>query len=119
MINKIKKTFYAGTSAMLTLPAVTMAQYEGTQGETYGLAEEDNIGEVLTTVLEYVLGFLAVLSILMIVVAGIMYITSGGDESRVDKAKSWLTYAIIGLIVALLGYVIVSTVGNMLGAGGQ
>ena len=116
MINKIKKTFYAGTSAMLTLPAVTMAQYSKPTN-SQGLASDANINDTLTTVLNYVLGFLAVLSILMIVIAGIMYITSGGDEARVDKAKSWLTYAIIGLIVALLGFVIVSTVSNMLGAG--
>ena len=45
-----------------------------------------------------------------------MYITAAGDEGRVDKAKSYLVYAIVGLVVALLGYAIVVTIGNQLGA---
>ncbi len=52
----------------------------------------------------------------MIVISGIIYITSGGDDGRVETAKKMLTYAIIGLVVALLGYVIVYAVGNALGA---
>ncbi len=117
MINKIKKIFYTGISVALILPAVTMAAGYTKPTAPAGVPKDADLAKVIEKVLNYVLGFLAVLSILMIVIAGIMYITSGGDEGRVDKAKSWLTYSIVGLIVALLGFVIVSTVSNMLGAG--
>lgn len=76
---------------------------------------DQGVSEILFTVAEAFLAFLAALSILVITIAGIMYITSAGDESRIDNAKRWLLYAIIGLVIALLSYVIVYAVGQMLG----
>ena len=113
MMNKIKKIFFASASTMLALPALVSAQY-APPSNSHGLASDTDVNATLEKVLNYILAALATLSILVIVIAGIMYITSGGDEARVDKAKSWLTYAIIGLIIALLGFVIVSTVSRML-----
>ena len=72
------------------------------------------IDVVLTDVLKWFLGLLGVLAMLMIVVSGIMYITSGGDDGRVEKAKSMLTYSIIGLVVALLSYAIVKVISEKL-----
>jgi len=114
MIKKIKNAFYVVSSTMLALPAMVSAQGYAQPTNPGGMPDSD-INDVITNVLNWFLGFLAVLSILMIVIAGIMYITSGGDEGRVDKAKSWLTYSIIGLVVALLGFVIVKAVGAALG----
>ena len=70
---------------------------------------------VLENVLKFVTGIIAVIAMIMIVVSGIMYIVSAGDDKRVETAKTMLTYSIVGLIVALLGYVIVSSIGHMLG----
>ena len=39
----------------------------------------------------------------MFVVAGILFVSSAGDPTRVTKAKNALLYAIIGLTVALAG----------------
>lgn len=64
---------------------------------------------------EYVLTFLAALAVLVIVISGILYISAGGEQDRVDSAKKWLMYGIIGLVIALLAYVIVYAVGAMLG----
>jgi glucose uptake protein GlcU len=97
--------FVAGTmfvSANITLPGGT------------GLPDS-SIGAVLANVTRFVTAIIAVLAILMIVVSGVMYITSSGDQGRVDSAKKMLTYAIIGLIVSLLAYVIVIAVGQALG----
>ncbi len=77
----------------------------------------DALSDTLLTATNYVLGFLAALAILVIVISGIMYITASGDQERVDNAKKWLLYAIIGLVVALLAFVIVYAVSEMLGAG--
>ncbi len=109
MIKKTKGAFYAVLSTMLALPVMVFAQYS-TPTDSYGLADDTDANNIIETVLKWVLTFLGTLSILMIVIAGIMYITSGGDEARVDKAKAWLTYAVIGLIVALLGYAIVAAI---------
>ncbi len=69
-----------------------------------------DIVEVITRIITFLLTFLAALAVLIILVAGVMYITSGGDEGKVETAKNWILYAIIGLIIALLGWVIVNIV---------
>jgi hypothetical protein len=53
----------------------------------------------------------------MIIVSGILYMASGGDQQKVDMAKKMLIFSIVGLVVALLAYVIVIFVGQMTGLG--
>jgi len=49
-------------------------------------------------------------AVIVIVIAGILYSTSGGETANVKRAKDMLTYAVIGLVVALLAYAIVNFV---------
>lgn len=61
----------------------------------------------ITNMLLWVAG---VASVIAIVVGGIMYITSSGDEKRVSSAKNTILYAVVGMIVALMAYAIASFV---------
>ena len=47
-----------------------------------------------------------VVAIIMIIVGGFRYITSGGDSSKVGSAKNTIIYAIIGLILVALAQII-------------
>jgi len=47
-----------------------------------------------------------IIAVVMIVLAGFRYITSGGKQESISGAKSALTYAIIGLIIVALAQVI-------------
>jgi len=53
-----------------------------------------------------------VLGVLMIIVAGIMYITAGSDETKAGKAMKVVMYALIGVAVAALAWSLVNVVGN-------
>ena len=64
----------------------------------------------ITNIIKTLATFVGGLSVLMIVISGVMYMASGGDSSRVETAKSMLIYSIVGLVVALLAWVIVSSV---------
>lgn len=83
---------------------------------SHGLVHNYSLLGVLEGVIMWVLGIVGSLAVLMIVVSGVMYITANGDSGRIDKAKDTLVYAITGLVVALLGYIIVLFVGDALGA---
>jgi ABC-type Fe3+-siderophore transport system permease subunit len=50
------------------------------------------------------------LSISMIVVSGLRFITSGGDSNKVSSAKSALIYALVGIAVAALAQALVHLV---------
>lgn len=47
------------------------------------------------------LGILGGIAVIVVVIAGLMYTTSGGDASKVSAAKTTILYAIVGLVVAL------------------
>ncbi len=51
-----------------------------------------------------------VVAVIMIIVAGFRYITSGGDSNNVTSAKNTILYAIIGLIIVALAQFIVKFV---------
>ncbi len=64
-------------------------------------------GDILLSVLNFLLGIVGVLAIIMMVVGGAMFLGAAGDMNRIGTAKKIITYAIIGLIVALASLVVV------------
>lgn len=64
------------------------------------------IAEVMKTVLDFV----ALIAVVMIVVAGIRYIISQGEEQEKEKAKKMIIYVVIGLLIILVARAIVTFV---------
>lgn len=67
------------------------------------------IGQISTTML-FILGAIAVV---MVIIGGIRYTTSGGDPQQTKAAKDTVLYAVIGLVLALLAYAIVAFIVNV------
>lgn len=70
------------------------------------------ISEVAGNILDFLLSVFGILAILALVVAGGMYLLSGGDTERAAQAKRAATYAMIGVAVALGALVIVRQIGS-------
>ena len=51
-----------------------------------------------------------IIFIFFFVYGGILYMTAGGDEGKVETAKKVLTGALLGLIIALLAWAIVNVI---------
>ena len=69
---------------------------------------------LLTTVVNYVSGLIATLAVIMIIISGIMYLTSAGSPERTGAAKKALYYAIAGIAIALAASGIVATINAIL-----
>lgn len=103
--------------ALVTVPVVAFGQAandpwidKAAGTEAYNSQGVSNIVESFLTFFFGILGFLAVAAFLF---GGIMYLLSAGDEKRIASAKGTIMYAIIGLIVALLGYVVLRAVTSL------
>jgi hypothetical protein len=70
------------------------------EGENY---VQDIIGKILTPIWQITAG----LSIVMLIITGILFITANGDPSQITKAKTSLIWSIIGIVVAVLAFSIV------------
>ncbi len=73
----------------------------------YGLVGMFN---VLYNVTNWVFFLMTIAAVLMIVFGGFTYITAAGDPAKAEKGKTILTYAIIGLAIALIAKLIPSLV---------
>lgn len=70
----------------------------------------DDASKIIKSVIELLLYAVGVTAVVMIVIGGIRYVISQGDESKIKSAKNTILYAVIGLIVALVAYAIVNFV---------
>ena len=61
----------------------------------------DNFDQLLTKIITGVAGIVASLSVIMIIIAGILYLTSAGSPERIGVAKKALIYAIVGIVIAI------------------
>jgi hypothetical protein len=61
-------------------------------------------------ILAVVFGISAALSVLMIVIAGLRFITAQSNAQEIAKARNTIIYALVGLFVSLLAEAIVSFV---------
>lgn len=78
----------------------------------------ENIGDYFNIIFKIAIGLCAALAVIMIVIGGVQYM---GDESIFGKteAKSRITSAILGLLIALGAYAILNTINpDLLGKGG-
>jgi hypothetical protein len=64
----------------------------------------------IADVLHVVFGFAGAIALLVIARAAFRYTISQGESQKIAKEKDAIIYAIIGLIVAILGYNIVTFV---------
>src|SRR3990167_6269014 len=67
-------------------------------------------GRLASDILLILTGTAGAISLMFIVIAGIKFVTSGGDPKKLASATSTLTYAIIGLAVTILAFVILRIV---------
>ena len=70
-----------------------------------------SIGKTIANIL---IAVVAIVAVIFIVIGGLQYVVSGGDEERVKKARDQLIYGIVGLVVALLAFGVVSLANSII-----
>ncbi len=65
------------------------------------------LNALLVKVVNIFSAIVGVIAVIMIIVGGLKYITSGGDSGNVSTAKNTIIYAIVGLVIVALAQIIV------------
>lgn len=78
--------------------------------ESTGTKGNKQAKDIVKDVVGVMMFILGALSVIMIVWSGIQYTISAGDSGKVGKAKSTLIYSVVGLVVAIFAYAIVTFV---------
>ena len=104
----MKKLFWLFLFLIAPLPA--KAQVPNFRDINLPPSHYGNISELIVAVGNWLLILVGVLAVIAIIYSGIMYMTAGGDQSKAEVAKKNLTWAILGLIIALLALVIINII---------
>lgn len=105
-----------------TLPVALMLTLPGSVFAERLISDPNKVpnsaGDVLVfinRVKNIALGLVGLVILVMVIYGGFLYMTSGGNEDRMAKAKQTLMYAFIGLALVVLSYGIVFFVVTALG----
>jgi hypothetical protein len=105
---------------VLFVPLIIQAASGG-----YGLDQvpselpRDDIAVIIVRVISYITGAVGIILLVMLIYGGVLYMTSAGSEDQAKKAKSVLTYAIIGIVIVALSFAITQfIVGALTGGSG-
>ncbi len=118
IIRNIRRMWYGIGASLLLAPVVVSAQWTNPTSNSnltgLGLSSTSISGVVLSLLrwLLYIMGFLAIIAF---VISAIFYLTAAGDDDKIEKAKTTMIYAIIGVIVGLMGLIIVNAINTWLG----
>jgi hypothetical protein len=138
-MSKIKKVLIALVILVLIFPTLAGAQgfsfssgssgfSIGASGNGFSFGSGGGIGAlaglglpggsiygIIRNLVFWLLGLFAFFGIIGFAVSGIMYLVSAGNDEMITKAKKYMLYSIVGVIVGLMGMVIIQAAFWMLG----
>ncbi len=107
----------AGDTGTVNVPAGTvinpLTSNFGLSESSYsnvGLNRNSDFKTTITNTINWVLGFLGVVAVVLILWGGFKMMTASGDEEKAAAGKKTLVYAVIGLVVIFLAWGIASFV---------
>lgn len=95
-----------------TLYGGLLKSIKGTAGKSgYQTGSDaDTLGNTISKVTSTFIGFLGVIATFLIIYAGYLWMTAGGDDSKIEKSKNIIKQVIVGFIVLSLAYGIIAYV---------
>ncbi len=121
--SKITATYFIFLVAVIfLLPIFSLAQVDLSQ--TQGVAASAGLGTadgkvVIGNVIKIALGFLGLIGLVIVLIAGFKWMTSAGNEEKIKSAKKMLMAGLTGMLIILFSYVIVNFIINKVQEGGN
>jgi hypothetical protein len=100
--------------SFLPITMIADATSSITGGLTAACASACNTGSTVNSIFASIANVLIFIigsvSVIMVIIGGLRYVTSNGDSKSTESAKNTILYAVIGIIVAIASYAIVKFV---------
>jgi len=115
-IKVIKKSISAGAFGVTMLATKAFAQSSQVTNGLDSVTPTDIVSngttlqQYIQIVINVLLGAIGTVAIIMLIIGGFRYVLSQGDEKATKGAKDTILFAIVGIVVAILAYAIVTFV---------
>ncbi|MCX6734847.1 MAG: PKD domain-containing protein [Candidatus Peregrinibacteria bacterium] len=96
--------------------AISFTQYTGqlaqlsSDGYDTALTSSSDLKQYVIKVVNFALGFLGLIAVLIVIYGGVLYVTAAGEDEKVGKAKKAIGYAAIGLLIVMGSFAFVNTI---------
>jgi len=101
----MKKKYFILITILITVFAIS---YVSCAADTVPLPNplegHDDIPILVGKIIQYVLGILGILALVMFIYGGLTWMTSGGATEKIKKGKDTLVWAILGLALIFFSY---------------
>jgi hypothetical protein len=71
----------------------------------------------ISLIINILLGFLGIVSVLFIIIGGYRMVVSNGNEDAFKKGRETVVYAVIGMLVAIFAFAIITIIGKVVVSG--
>ncbi|MBI4128204.1 MAG: hypothetical protein HY459_03995 [Parcubacteria group bacterium] len=75
-------------------------------GDKTGANTRNTLPVVVGTIIKFAIGIVGIIAFIMFIAGGYQYLTSGGNKEGLDSAKARMTYAVAGLVIIAVAWVI-------------
>ncbi|XOB42123.1 MAG: hypothetical protein ACKKMP_01950 [Candidatus Nealsonbacteria bacterium] len=79
------------------------------------LAEGTQFEDIIDNLIDFIFNIAIVLAPLMVVIAGFLFVTAGGNLEQTQRARNIILWTIIGFLIILLAKGIMAVIENLLG----
>lgn len=77
-----------------------------------GLSQDQSLSQLLLDFIQLLLLFAGPIAVLFVIIGGYYYMTAGGNQEQAEKGKKALVNSVIGIIIIMLSYTIVTVIQN-------
>lgn len=116
-LRSAKKKILRVSSGVLAGTLLLISKVQAAANDIQNPIGAENFEAVIQNVTGWAAAIAAPLTALMVLVAGVLYMTSGGSADRVKRAHQALIWALAGFAVTLFSTVAYALITNLLGTG--
>ena len=66
-------------------------------------------------IMNWVFAFAIVIAVILIIIGGVQYMTAGGDDEKIKKAKAKFIWGLVGVAIVVSAWVIVAIIAAFVG----
>lgn len=106
--------FAAGVGGVFAFGRSAQAQLQGSvknvqqTAQAAGVVGGGDLIKIIGRIINVFLGTLGVVFLVLLLIAGYFWMTAGGDEAKIKKAKAYIRNAVIGLVIIVSAFAIVN-----------
>ena len=104
-------------AVIFCLPLISHAQVSVDLPSSFANLASQDVKTTIGNIVQMVIGFLGILIVLYMLYGGFLWMTSGGDEKKIEQAKQMIIAAVVGLLIVLAAFSITTFIINSLTKG--